>query len=102
MLKNALDWASIAPAGAPATGLAGKVVALGGASPGGFGGYRGLTMLRTTLELGFGATLTPSMASVPGADKAFKADGTLENEGAANFLRATLNQLVTMTKKLKA
>lgn len=101
-LKNALDWATVAKPGAPATGLAGKVVALGAASPGALGGYRGLTQLRTVLELGFGATLTPGMVSVPGADKAFKEDGTFTDERTGAFFKATLDQLVSMTKKLKS
>lgn len=100
-LKNALDWATVAKPGAPATGLAGKVVAIGAASPGALGGYRGATQLRTTLELGFGATLTPAMVTVAGADKAFNEDGSLADARTADFLRQTLQQLVTMTTKLK-
>jgi len=101
-LKNALDWASVSPAGAPATGLAGKVIALGAASPGALGGYRGLTQMRTVLELGFGATLTPAMVTVGGGDAGFKEDGSIADERTAGFLKATLQQLVTMASKLKA
>ena len=101
-LKNALDWATVAKPGAPASGLAGKVAALGAASGGALGGYRGLTQLRTVLELGFGATLTPAMVTVAGADKAFAEDGSLVDTRTADFFRQTLQQLVTMTTKLKA
>lgn len=100
-LKNALDWASIAKPGAPATGLAGKVVALGAASPGPMGGYRALTQLRTVLELGFGATLVPEMVAVGNAGAAFTDDGKLADERTAGFLKATLQRLVVMSDKLK-
>lgn len=101
-LKNALDWASIAKPGAPATGLAGKVVAIGGVSPGAMGTYRALTQLRTVLELGFGATLVPEMVAVGNSGTAFAADGTLADERTASFFKATLARLVAMTAKLKA
>jgi NAD(P)H-dependent FMN reductase len=93
-LKNALDWASVAKGGAPATGLKGKVVALGGASPGALGAYRGLTQLRTSLELGFGALLIPEMVSVPVADKAFGEDGEIKDARAAGFLETALARLI--------
>lgn len=98
-LKNALDWASVAKPGAPATGLAGKVVALGAASPGNLGGYRGLTQMRTVLELGFGALVIPEMISVAAADKAFKDDGELADERTAGFFAATLARLVKEAAK---
>lgn len=99
VLKNALDWASVAKPGAPASGLAGKVVALGAASPGNLGGYRGLTQMRTVLELGFGALVIPEMISVAAADKAFKDDGELSDERTAGFLEATLARLVKESAK---
>lgn len=101
-LKNALDWATVAKPGAPATALSGKVVALGGASPGPMGAYRALTQLRTVLELGFGATLVPEMVAVGNAASAFADDGSLTDERTAGFLKATLEKLVAMTGKLKA
>lgn len=93
LLKNALDWASVAKPGAPATTLKGKVVGLGGASPGAMGGYRALTQLRTVLELGFGALVIPEMASVGFADKAFGEDGAITDERTAGFLNAVLERL---------
>ena len=101
-LKNALDWATVAKPGAPATGLAGKVVALGAASPGPMGGYRGLTQMRTVLELGFGATLVPEMVAVGNAGTAFGETGALADERTAGFFKATLARLVSMAGKLKA
>jgi NAD(P)H-dependent FMN reductase len=93
-LKNALDWASVAKPGAPASGLAGKVVGLGAASGGGLGGYRGLTQFRTVLELGFGALVLPEMVAVGLADQAFTEAGELKDERSAGFLEALSRRLV--------
>lgn len=98
-LKNALDWASTAKPGAPATGLAGKVVALGGASTGVLGAYRGLTQLRTSLELGFGALLVPEMVAVAKADKAFNEAGELTDARSNGFLDAQVARLVKLAGK---
>jgi chromate reductase, NAD(P)H dehydrogenase (quinone) len=98
-LKNALDWATVAKPSAPATGLAGKVVGLGAASPGPMGGYRGLTMLRTVLELGMGALVIPEMAAVGGGDAAFKADGSLADERTAGFFQAVIARLIKEAAK---
>lgn len=94
MLKNALDWISVAKPGAPASGLKEKIVALGAASAGGLGGYRALTQLRTVLELGFGALVIPEMASVGFADKVLSEAGDLTDARTASFLDATLERLV--------
>lgn len=98
-LKNALDWASTAKPGAPASGLAGKVVALGGASTGSLGAYRGLTQLRTSLELGFGALMVPEMVAVSFADKAFAADGNLTDARSSGFLDAQVARLLKLSGK---
>lgn len=93
-LKNALDWISLARPGGPA--LAGKVVAIGGASPGPRGAYRSLTQLRTVLELGFGALVIPEMVSVPHADKAFDEAGAFEAEANAKALDVALARLLSL------
>lgn len=93
LLKNALDWMSIAKPGAPASTFAGKVVAVGGASPGHMGGYRGITQLRTSLELGFGALVIPEMVAVGMADAAFAEDGSLKDERTTGFLNAMVARL---------
>ena len=98
-LKNALDWASTAKPGAPASGLAGKVVALGGASTGSLGAYRGLTQLRTSLELGFGALMVPEMVAVSFADKVFDADGSLTDARSSGFLDAQVARLLKLSGK---
>jgi chromate reductase, NAD(P)H dehydrogenase (quinone) len=92
LLKNALDWATVAKPGAP--GLAGKVVALGAASAGAMGGYRGLTQLRTVLELGMGALVIPEMAAVGGGEAAWNADGTLKDERTGQFLDSLIQSLM--------
>ena len=72
------------------------------ASPGPMGAYRGLTQMRTVLELGFGATLVPEMVAVGNAASAFAENGGLADERTAGFLKATLTRLVSMAEKLKA
>lgn len=94
LLKNALDWATVAKPGAPASGLAGKIVGLGGASPGAMGAYRALTQFRTMLELGMGALVIPEMVAVGNAENAFAEDGSLKDARTAGFLDTMLNRLV--------
>lgn len=96
-LKNALDWATVAIPSAPGTGLSGKVVALGGASPGAMGGYRGMTQLRTVLELGMGALLVPEMVAVGNAASAFKDDGSLVDERSSGFLDVVVAKLIKLS-----
>jgi chromate reductase, NAD(P)H dehydrogenase (quinone) len=93
-LKNALDWATVAKPSAPGTGLAGKVIGIAAASPGPLGGYRGLTQLRTILELGFGALVVPEMAAIGGGDAAWNDDGSLKDPRTAEFFDAVITRLV--------
>jgi NAD(P)H-dependent FMN reductase len=93
LLKNALDWATVAKPGAPASGLKGKIVGLGGASPGAMGAYRALTQFRTMLELGMGALVLPEMVAVGNAETAFD-DGGLKDARTSGFLDAMLERLV--------
>jgi len=100
VLKNALDWVSMVRKDGP--GLAGKVIALGAASPGARGGYRALTQFRSTLELGFGALVIPEMASIPFANKVLPAEGGLTDEAASKFLDACLRRLVLECRRQAA
>jgi chromate reductase, NAD(P)H dehydrogenase (quinone) len=93
-LKNALDWATVAKPSAPATGLLGKVVALGGASPGALGAYRGMMQLRSVLELGMGAIVVPDMIAVAGGEAAWNADGSLKDERSSQFLDGIVARLL--------
>jgi chromate reductase, NAD(P)H dehydrogenase (quinone) len=93
-LKNALDWTTVAKPGAPGTGLAGKVVGLGAASAGAMGGYRGLTQLRTVIELGLGGLCIPEMVAVGGGDAAFAEDGSIKDERSAGMLDALVARML--------
>lgn len=93
-LKNALDWVSFARPGGPA--LNGKVVGLGGCSPGARGAYRSLTQFRTVLELGFGALVLPEMLAVAHADKAFDDEGALSDARQVAQLDAALGRLARL------
>jgi chromate reductase, NAD(P)H dehydrogenase (quinone) len=98
-LKNALDWATVAKPGAPASGLAGKVVGIGAASPGAMGGYRGLTQLRSVLDLGMGAIVLPQMVAVGGGDAAWNDDGSVKDERTGQFLDALVANLIKLSSK---
>lgn len=72
VLKNAIDWLSrVKP-----VPLAGKHVLLLAASPGGWGGIRGLWHSRVPFEA-LGAHVFPQMMSLPAAGSAFDERGRL-------------------------
>jgi chromate reductase, NAD(P)H dehydrogenase (quinone) len=97
LLKNTIDWLSRvkAPDGEPGP-FKGRVFALGAASPGGFGGYRGLMQVRQSLELQLAALLVPEMVSVPQAMNAFGEDGKLTAERPVAMLKSLAERLVEM------
>jgi NAD(P)H-dependent FMN reductase len=83
LLVNALDWASRPKAadGLP-DGLAamnGKVVGMMSASPGQFGGVRGLIALRSLASLTLAMHVVPPTLSVARAQEAFADDGQLRD-----------------------
>ncbi|MBD2677145.1 MULTISPECIES: NADPH-dependent FMN reductase [Nostoc] len=79
VLKNAIDWASRPyPNEAPLTAFAGKVATIMSASPGGFGGLRGLVHLRSILG-NIKVLVLPDQIAVSKAYEAFNADGTLKD-----------------------
>lgn len=95
---NLLAWVSRAgpTGGAPAV-FGRTTFALGSASPGGFGGYRGLMALRQTLELGLGARVLPQMVSIGMAAAAFDAQGRVTDQRSLAMLaaqRAALQQAI--------
>lgn len=101
LMKSLIDWGSRKD---PETGIEniwkGKVGALISASPGAFGGARGLITMRQTLahvEL----SLIPQFTVVPAAHEAFNEDGSLKNERSAKTLRSVLEKLVEVTTKLR-
>ncbi|MGY3265754.1 NADPH-dependent FMN reductase [Lysobacter sp. HA35] len=76
LTKNTIDWISrVREDGGIPAAFGGPVFALGSASPGGLGGYRGLMALRQSLELGLNARVLPTMVSVSRAGDAFDAAG---------------------------
>ncbi|MET1413100.1 NAD(P)H-dependent oxidoreductase [Roseibium sp. HPY-6] len=78
LLKNTLDW--ISRVKEPGEPFRHRVFALGAASPGGFGGMRGLIGMRTILEVGLGATVIPQMVSIPKVSSAFDDKDELAEE----------------------
>jgi chromate reductase, NAD(P)H dehydrogenase (quinone) len=102
VLKNAIDWASRpAPGEPPLVAFRGKVATLLSASPGAFGGLRGLVHLRSILG-NIGVIVLPDQVAVPRAHEAFAEDGRLHDpkqQGAVEGLGRALAEFVA---KLKA
>ncbi len=98
VLKNAIDWASRTAEGErPMECLRGKVVGMVSASPGPFGGVRGLIQLRTVLALA-GVIVLPDQVTVPFADQAFDEAGLLKD---AKRRAATEKVGATLAETLK-
>jgi chromate reductase, NAD(P)H dehydrogenase (quinone) len=57
-----------------------RAFAIGSASPGGFGGMRGLLMLRQILAVGTGAVVIPEQVTISSARAAFDDSGALSEE----------------------
>ena len=95
LLKNALDWVSRVRTEneAPLQVYKSRVWALGAASPGGFGGLRGLLALRQSLELGMGCLVLPEQVLVPRAGDAFDAHGHLHDKGQQELFKALIQRL---------
>lgn len=102
LLKNTFDWMSRVNVEGrpPLPAFKERVFALGGVSNGAMGGYRGLTQLRTMMELGLGALVLPEMVAVGGAATAFTPEGGLANPKLAEFLEAVIGTLVRAAERL--
>lgn len=89
VLKNAIDWVSRSETqGEPSNAVfAGKTAAICAASPGVFGGIRGLIALRMLLA-NLGLFVLPDQVTIPNAGALFAADGTCTDGSAANRLRS--------------
>lgn len=84
---NTLNWLSRIADGGGAPALFGTTTfALGSASPGGLGGYRGLMALRNMLELGLSATVLPQMVSVGTAMSGFDENGRLSDPRCSGMM----------------
>ena len=94
-LKNVLDWTSrIQPN--PWKGLP---VLLACATPGAFGGHRGLMPWRTSLSA-LGAFVCPAVVGVPFADKALAEPGQLADGKSAQALEGGLLTLMKLASAL--
>jgi NAD(P)H-dependent FMN reductase len=97
-LKNALDWASRGDGKEPAYAVTqGKYAAIMSASPGIYGGARGLLQLRAVLTC-CRITALPQQVALTSAKDSFNADGTLKSEeitAEVQNLGAALARLLT-------
>jgi NAD(P)H-dependent FMN reductase len=100
LLKNTIDWVSRIRA--TPNPWKNRVWALGAASPGGLGGYRGLIQLRQSLVLGLGVTVLPEQVTVARATDAFAETGALKDDAAARQLRAVLGRLAEEAERYAA
>ncbi len=80
VLKNTIDWISRPENNdePPLACYANKVAAIMSASPGGFGGMRGLVIVRSLLE-NIKVMVIPDQVAVPKAFEVFNEDGTLKD-----------------------
>lgn len=95
LLKNTLDWISRVKVEGEASSQVFKtrVFALGAASPGKFGGVRGIPHLRQVLEIGLGALVLPDQFLVPRASDAFDEHGHLEDKAAMELYKGAIQKL---------
>jgi NAD(P)H-dependent FMN reductase len=104
LLKNTIDWLSrsIGDGKGLNSGLApfrGKVAALLAASPGPYGGVRGLPHLRESLA-GLGVLVIGVQVAVVHADQAFDENGALRDEKVARTVQQTVGTLIETTRKM--
>ena len=100
VFKNTIDWVSRPHHGESGlTAFRGKTAALLSASPGGYGGMRGLVHVRSILT-GIGVLVLPSQVAVPNAHEIFDASGMLTDEKIAKRVDALSAELVATTSKL--
>ena len=99
LLKNTIDWVSRRQDGEPPlAAYRGKVAALLSASPGGFGGMRGLVTVRSILS-SIGVLVLPTQASAGSASAAFDEEGDVTDEGLSKQLDALAEELVKWSPK---
>ena len=102
VLKNAIDWISRpVPGEAGLAGFMGKTAVLMAASPGGFGGLRGLVTVRSLLG-NIGVTVLPDQVCVAKAYEAFNGDDTLKDAAQQASIEALGTKLVGVLVKLKS
>lgn len=99
-LKNAIDWASRKEDGEPAlAAFAGKVAGLISASPGNFGGMRGLVHVRSILG-NIQTLVIPEQYALSNAYEAFAEDGSAVDPKVADRAKAVARRLAEVTSRL--
>lgn len=103
LLKNTIDWLSRAHEKdeTPLIAFSGKVAAISSASPGGLGGLRGLSPLRSIL-CNIGVHVVPNQLAVSAAFDQFDAQGELTDPKVKSIFDGVIEQLVSSTIKLAA
>lgn len=100
--KNVIDWVSREEGEEiPLIAFKGKVAALMSASPGAWGGMRGLVHLRAILG-NIGVFVLPGQVTLPHADKAFQGDDALVSKQIEERVVQLAETLVSTTRKLLA
>ena len=100
LLKNAIDWLSRDYEGR--SGLEpyrGKVAAIMGASPGGFGAISSLAVLRAILTK-LTVLVIPEQVTLSKADQAFKDDGSFVDERNLKAVARVAARLVEVTTRM--
>jgi chromate reductase, NAD(P)H dehydrogenase (quinone) len=103
ILKNAIDWASRTESDdePPLICFRGKAAGLLSASPGAFGGMRGLVHVRAILG-NIGAHLLPDQVSIPKAYEAFDETGGLKDPAKQKAVMEIGAKLFEFTRKMTA
>ena len=100
LLKNTIDWVSRPRENQPMlAAFSGKVAGLMAASPGGFGGMRGLVHLRAILG-NIGMLVVPNQVAVSKAHEAFNDEGDLINPGSVKLVDSLATALVRTAGRL--
>lgn len=102
LLKNSLDWISrLHMENEPSlVAFRGKVAAISAASPGGFGGLRGLVPLRMMLS-NIGVIMVPTQIAISFASNVFDEAGNLSDEKQKSMLKGVVEQFIDIAKKQK-
>ncbi len=99
LLCNTISWLSRPhqPSEAPLLAFRGKIFALGGASPGGFGGMRALVHLRLMLS-NIGGIVLPDTFCLPLAYDAFNPDNSLKDSNQHAKLQSVVHAMKIIGK----
>jgi len=97
LLKNTIDWISrpAVPDEVSLSAYRGKSAAVIAASPGGFGGLRGLRHVREILS-NIGVLVAPNQFALSQAHSAFDDSGNLTNEKQLEILQSCMKQFVNI------